>query len=489
AIGVPLGAALVRLVLGAVLPLVPDETYYWEWSRRLAPAYFDHPPAVAVLVRAGTRLLGDTPLGVRLGPQLAGLVGILGCVLLAARLGGVRAAWRTAVLTAGLPLAWLGLVLATPDAPLLAGVSLTLVALERAVHAEPGSPASLRWWTLGGVCLGLALLSKYTAVLLPAGVLVALLTHRELRPQLAHAGPWVAAAVAVGVALPAILWNARHDWVSVAFQLRHGLGGGGAGSALRRELSYLGALLLLASPVLFVLLVSGAGRALRTRERREAYLLVVVATTWACFFAVSALRHRVEPNWAAPALAAAAPLVALGRVTRRGIWWLRVGAASGIALVVVGCACAALPAPLLRGPARRAIERSFGPWRPLAERVFAERGSLARGSGRAPWVAADRYQQASELAFLLPDHPHVFSLNLGGRPNQYDLWPTFPRRAALHDDLLLVLEDRPEALVVIGRLRPFFDGVERRAERGDGARRHQLWLLRSWRGGWPVTVK
>jgi len=30
-------AAVVRLVFAALIPLLPDEAYYWEWSRRLAP--------------------------------------------------------------------------------------------------------------------------------------------------------------------------------------------------------------------------------------------------------------------------------------------------------------------------------------------------------------------------------------------------------------------------------------------------------------------
>src|SRR5579875_2988824 len=36
--------ALSRLVWINRLPLLPDEAYYWDWSRRLALGYFDHPP-------------------------------------------------------------------------------------------------------------------------------------------------------------------------------------------------------------------------------------------------------------------------------------------------------------------------------------------------------------------------------------------------------------------------------------------------------------
>ena len=57
---------LLRLVVAGMLPLSADEAYYWLWSRHLAAGYYDHPPAIAFLIRAGTALFGDTAFGVRL---------------------------------------------------------------------------------------------------------------------------------------------------------------------------------------------------------------------------------------------------------------------------------------------------------------------------------------------------------------------------------------------------------------------------------------
>jgi hypothetical protein len=92
-----LSAALLRLVLAAVIPLVPDETYYWEWSRRLAGGYFDHPYGIALSIRAGTALfaalgLGPSPLAVRFVPVLEGLGASLAVVAIARRLAGAGAA-------------------------------------------------------------------------------------------------------------------------------------------------------------------------------------------------------------------------------------------------------------------------------------------------------------------------------------------------------------------------------------------------------------
>ena len=99
---------------------------------------------------------------------------------------------------------------------------------------------------------------------------------------------------------------------------------------------------------------------------------------------------------------------------------------------------------------------------------------------------------AAALAFHLPDHPPVFALNLGSRPNQYDLWPGFAEVATRGDRLLVLLDDREgEETAVIGKLAPYFVMVERggAVERRRGANllgRKRIWLLSGWLGGWPA---
>src|SRR5580700_4295525 len=61
-----LALVAVRLVAAAWTPLTFDEAYYWMWSKHLAFGYYDHPPGVAFVIRAGTAIAGDTELGVRL---------------------------------------------------------------------------------------------------------------------------------------------------------------------------------------------------------------------------------------------------------------------------------------------------------------------------------------------------------------------------------------------------------------------------------------
>ena len=58
AIWLLVGLAVLQGVVGSRIPLDPDESYYWEWSRRLALGYSDQPPAIAYLIRAGTVFFG-----------------------------------------------------------------------------------------------------------------------------------------------------------------------------------------------------------------------------------------------------------------------------------------------------------------------------------------------------------------------------------------------------------------------------------------------
>src|SRR5437763_13448803 len=57
---------VLRRVAAAFTPLTFDEAYYWTWSKHLAGGYYDHPPMVAVVIRLGTLMAGDTEFGVRL---------------------------------------------------------------------------------------------------------------------------------------------------------------------------------------------------------------------------------------------------------------------------------------------------------------------------------------------------------------------------------------------------------------------------------------
>lgn len=488
-------ALVVRTIVAVLVPIMPDEAYYWQFARHLAAGYFDHPPGIALLIAAGTWVFGDNTVGVRIGPAIAALVGHVATTLLASRLGGARAAARAACIGALLPIGTLGLVLATPDSPLLAMTAVALLFLERALAAPLKSEAAIGWWVLTGIALGGAFLSKYTAVLLPASLVVACIVYAPLRARLREPGPWLASFVALFIFLPVVTWNALTNWISFRFQLNHGFGAAPRGTPLGRELELIGGQLGLATPLLGGLLLAGVIVAMRqewrvrgitraTDKGATRVALAAAALVPLAFFAVSAWRRPVEANWPALFYPPAMVLLAVSWAAwaRSRLWKASVVMAAIVLVLFV----AQVWRPLAPIPPRRdPIARAHG-WATLAAAADAARHDPFLATARVRWVAADRYQDASELAFHLPDHPQVFSLNMNGRANQYDLWETPADNIQVADGLIVSFDANAVGDSLAGVVGQWFHDTKRgetvQLRRGDGVvTERRIWLYRDAR--------
>jgi 4-amino-4-deoxy-L-arabinose transferase-like glycosyltransferase len=72
-------------------------------------------------------------------------------------------------------------------------------------------------WGLLGLALGLSLWAKYFVVVLAAPMVVFALVDRDARKALATPGPYVAAAVALIVAAPHVVWLVNNDFLPFAY--------------------------------------------------------------------------------------------------------------------------------------------------------------------------------------------------------------------------------------------------------------------------------
>jgi len=213
-------------------------------------------------------------------------------------------------------------------------------------------------------------------------------------------------------------------------------------------------------------------------------MLAMIALVSFVFFVYSATRRRVEPNWPAPAYIPAVVLLATMPLGVSAKKWLNAGVVLAAVMSAIIYVQGVLPVLPIK-PAKDPIARAHG-WADVARRA----DSLAKASGGTTWLGGDRYQEASELAFHTSARP-TFATNLASRPNQYDMWPQFPKVARVGDNLLLVVDDDDGGMHgSVKMLTPFF-GEARRSDlvelkRGSaviGTRR--VWVLLGWRGGWP----
>jgi len=204
------GITIARLWAAAVLPVTPDEAYQWMCAHRLDWAFFDAPGGAAALARAGILALGDGPLGLRLAfPLLAALASVAAWLLGRALFGSAVGLWAGVALNA-LPAFHDAALHAGPAMPALAFGLLAAWAFVRAL--ERGLP----WWALAGLFTALAGQFLYAADALPVGVIALCLLSARHRKEWRRPGLYVALALVVVAAIPAIRWNQAHDWPATA---------------------------------------------------------------------------------------------------------------------------------------------------------------------------------------------------------------------------------------------------------------------------------
>src|SRR6202790_2998656 len=373
-----LALVALRLVAAAWTPLTFDEAYYWMWSKHLAGGYYDHPPMVAYVIRLGTLMAGDTELGVRLVSILLALPMSWAVYRCAAILfGGERVAATATILLNVTLMAAVGSLIVTPDSPLLVASSFVLFFLAKVLETGRGA-----WGLSFGSAVGVALLSKYTALLFGPAILIWLVSVPRLRRWLVSPWPYLGGIVALAIFSPVILWNADHEWVSFIKQI-------GRSRIEGFKPSFIGELIptqiAFATPLVFVLGVMGLYALLRRDDGAVAARTLINATFWtiALYFIWHSLHARVEANWFAPvypAFAIAAAVAAHlkqweGRAQRVIDFCLRWAPPVGIvmfALLIVQANTG-----VLTGFRRDATVRSVGVgWPAAAGQIAASRARL-----------------------------------------------------------------------------------------------------------------
>lgn len=305
---------LFRLAYMGALEIIPEEAYYWNYSRHLDIGYLDHPPMVAWLIAAGTRVFGESEFGVRIGAVACWLVTASFLYRLARDQFDKVTALCTLMLLAVLPFFFGTGLLITPDAPLCASWAVALFMLDRALLRGK----RLAWWGFG-LAIGLGMLSKYTiSLLVPAAVVFAVL-HRPSRRWLRRPEPYAGMLLAAAVFLPVIVWNIRNGWASFVFQGPRRFSGE-AQFSLQELLGFVVALLTptgLAAACLAILsdkavgAIRGAVTSQQAAAQRARRLFTLVFTLVPLsVFVYHSLRHSPRLNWTGPSWMALLPVIA-----------------------------------------------------------------------------------------------------------------------------------------------------------------------------------
>ncbi len=204
----------LRVAAAIQFPVGGDEAYYWEWSRRLAFGYVDHPPLVAWTI-ALFDFGAHNALRLRAGFLLCGIIASVAMWDFVRNATG--SATRAFLATVALNITPFGLLafnLATPDGPFLAMWIAALACTLRAMRS-----GNVGWWILAGLAVGLDALARVFAVSLVVGILWAAWRNGSIPRHCT--GLLAGACVAAVVVAPYIAWNAVHNWAGIEFAVAH----------------------------------------------------------------------------------------------------------------------------------------------------------------------------------------------------------------------------------------------------------------------------
>ncbi len=361
---------VVILTLGRVVylnldlfPLFGDEAQYWSWSLAPAFGYYSKPPMVAWIIAATTALAGAGEPAVKLASPLAHAVTALMIYLIGCHLGGRRVGVWSCLLYITMPAVSYSCAIISTDPLLLMFWSMALYGFTQATEANdrhdarltnrgahggnsphPVRGGKIRWWLLTGFGLGLALLSKYTAVAFAISAFLYIATTSGRRALLRSPGPFLAVATALLIFSPNLMWNAEHDFVSL---VHVGDNAHWTGDLFNfdRLAEFVLAQLGVFGPLPFACLVAMIVRWKNLVHHQAVNLLLWFTAPLLAAICIQALVSRAYANWAAPIYVAASVAVAIRLLDLGKERWLAATIAVNLAL---GLALASYE-PLVRG--------------------------------------------------------------------------------------------------------------------------------------------
>ena len=188
---------------------VLSDAHHLDWG------FVPYPPFTPFVERISLSLFGLSMVGLRMFSVIANATAIFFSGLMARELGGGRLAQVTAALA-----------IALSPLPLFEGTEFqyttfdylwwVLIAyfLIRLLKTE-----NPRWWLAIGATIGIGFMTKYTMGFYLAGILGGLVLTRARR-YLASGWFWGGMALGFAICLPNLLWQVKHDFISLHF-LQH----------------------------------------------------------------------------------------------------------------------------------------------------------------------------------------------------------------------------------------------------------------------------
>ena len=197
----------VHFTTNTIYELHRDAFLYSDLGEHLAWGFHSAPPSIGVFANISRFLFGDTMFALRFFPALTGACSILIIGIMVKEMGGNRMALIIASLAFLTSPAFLrSNTLFQPVTfnqfywLLLSFLIFRLVKTDKPLY-----------WVWIGIVSGLAFMNKYSVVFFLVAFIVSIFLS-PVRKWMKTFYPYLAAGIALFIALPNIIWQIRHDW-------------------------------------------------------------------------------------------------------------------------------------------------------------------------------------------------------------------------------------------------------------------------------------
>lgn len=452
----------IAMILHGDLHLVPDEAQYWLWSQNLDWGYYSKPVGIALQIKMGTLLFGNSELGVRFGSVMISYLSGLALFFLSRSCSlSVKSSFWAAIIMALSPMGMVGSLFATTDWGLMLFWILSCILIVKAIRLQ----TKPNFWLIGG-CILLGALFKWTMYVMWIPIGIYCCYQRE----------WMGKKLFIGIAIsllaliPSIIWNAEHDWVTFKHVWTQSTGGEGSERSWNgNPLSFLGAQFALLSPLYFILFCIGIPLLFKKNIPQPIRFCGLLCTGLIAFYWGLSFFSKMQGNWAIYAYPSGVIFLSWFCLMRlkHGLKWLKGGIIFSLAIVF---AIFSLPSLQSKTEGLLQIPYKMNPFRPNLG--WNRLPDILREIDYQPqeqFLLADKYQTSSLLSFYSPEQKRAFFLNIfGRRKNQFSFWPSLDASEVGKSGYFIALEEHlrtDEQFKQIRenyqkKLKPFFNEVQ-----------------------------
>jgi hypothetical protein len=385
---------VINLFQAGLTSLNNDEAYYWMYSKYLDWGYFDHPPMIALMIKAGYSVFHN-----ELGVRLLTVLSMTASITLIWSIVDKESGWKKDkiiyffMLVLILPVFNIYGFIATPDSPLIFFSLLFLFAYKRFLNNN-----SWKNTIFTGISMAALMYSKYHAALL---IILVIISNLSLFKSLRF---YLAAILALLLFVPHIYWQYINDFPSFKYHLVERVSGLDFGNIPE----YLGNILIFHNPVILPLCIWLFVKC-RPADKFDRALYFIFFG-FLIFFLIASFRYRVQPQWT---VLIAIPIIIIlfrnidsNQVIRKTIKWITL---IMIPILIIGRAALVfdfLPVAFLKD--------EFHDYEKKVKEISLIAGDL-------PVVFTNSYQDPSVYTFYTGKFAHSLN-NLNYRKTQYDIW-------------------------------------------------------------------